>query len=150
MNDRYHIMTQALRQAGYRLTPQRLAICQHLAASREHPTPAAVFAHIRAQYPTISLATVYNTLNVLRELGEIVEIPGGAEGVRYETDPSPHANLICQRCGRITDVPLTGLIELRAVISASTDFDLRGGLRIDGKGLCAACQLLNENEGIHA
>lgn len=145
MNDRYHALTQALQQAGHRLTPQRLAICQHLAASSAHPTPAAVFAHVRTLYPTISLATVYNTLNVLRELGEIVEIPGGAEGVRYETDSSPHANLICQRCGRITDVPLAGLTELRAAIAASTDFDLRG-LRIDGKGLCADCQLLTESE----
>lgn len=149
INDRYQTMTQALRQAGHRLTPQRAAICQYLAASREHPSPAAVFAHIRSRYPTISLATVYNTLNVLRELGEIVEMSGGAEGVRYETDPSPHANLICRRCGRIVDVPLAGLSELRAAIAATTDFDLHG-LRLDGHGLCAACQLSNESEDIHA
>jgi Fur family peroxide stress response transcriptional regulator len=58
----YHHLVEALHKAGHRLTPQRLAICRYLATSREHPTPMAIYYRVREQVPSISLATVYNTL----------------------------------------------------------------------------------------
>ncbi len=137
--DRYQMLTAALQAGGHRLTPQRLAICRHLAASRAHPSPGQVYEQVRREQPAISLATVYNTLEVLRDLGEIIEIPSGTEGVRYETDLSPHANLICVGCGRIVDLPLDCLEVADAAIRAVSDFDLRR-LRVDGFGLCAGCK----------
>ncbi|NOX64097.1 MAG: transcriptional repressor [Chloroflexi bacterium] len=138
-NARYEALSTALKRAGYRLTPQRLAICEYLANSREHPSPAEVYEHVRAQYPTMSRATVYNTLNVLRDLGEIIEIRSGAEGVRYETDLTPHANLICLRCGRIIDFPLDRMDAIRKDMVEAAGFELRG-FRVDGFGLCAECK----------
>jgi Fur family peroxide stress response transcriptional regulator len=137
--DRYQMLIDALQAGGYRLTPQRLAICRHLAASRAHPSPGQVYEQVHREQPAISLATVYNTLEVLRDLGEIIEMPGGAEGVRFETDLSPHANLICMRCGRIVDLPLNCLDMAEAAIREVTDFDLHR-LRVDGFGLCAGCR----------
>ena len=93
----------ALRQAGRRITDQRRAICDYLAATTTHPTPYQVFADLSARYPEMSRATVYNTLNVLRELGAIVEIGFGADHTHYETDTTPHVNLICLRCQTILD-----------------------------------------------
>lgn len=139
LHDRFLMLTSALQSGGYRLTPQRLAICRYLAASREHPSPGQVYEQARNEHPAISLATVYNTLEVLRDLGEIVEIPGGAEGVRYETDLSLHANLICMQCGGIVDLPLDCLSAAETAIRAASDFELRR-LRLDGFGLCSACQ----------
>ena len=138
-NQRYVALITALQHGRHRLTPQRLAICQYLAASREHPSPNHVHEQVRREQPAISLATVYNTLAVLRDLGEIVEIPGGVEGVRYETDLSPHANLICMQCGGILDLPLACLNEAQSAIRAGSDFELRR-LRVDGFGLCPACR----------
>ena len=138
-NARFEAFSAALKRAGYRLTPQRLAICEYLANSREHPSPAEVYDHVRKRYPTMSRATVYNTLNVLRDLGEIIEIRSGAEGVRYETDLTPHANLICLRCGRIIDLPLARLDAIRKDMIEAAGFELRG-FRVDGFGLCAECR----------
>ncbi len=142
---RYDAMTQALHQAGYRLTSQRAAICHYLAASREHPSPGEVYERVRVQFPAVSLATVYNTLTVLRDLGEIIEIPGTAEGLRYETDLDPHINLICLRCGRIRDLPSRSLSAVQDAIQNDSHFDLRG-LRVDGFGLCAACRTAEESD----
>lgn len=136
---RYLNLTNALQQGGYRLTPQRLAICRHLAASREHPSPGQVYESVRDEQPAVSLATVYNTLEILRDLGQIIEIPSGAEGVRYETDLSPHANLICMQCGCIVDLPLDCLSAAEAAIRMVSDFELRR-LRVDGFGRCSACR----------
>ena len=142
---RYDAMTQALHQAGHRLTPQRAAICHYLAISREHPSPGEVYERVRQEFPAVSLATVYNTLLVLRDLGEIIEIPGTAEGLRYETDLNPHINLICLRCGRIRDLPSGSLSAVQDAIQNDSHFDLRG-LRVDGFGRCDACRTAEESD----
>lgn len=135
----YHNLVEALHKAGYRLTPQRLAICRYLATEREHPTPAAVYARVREQVPTISLATVYNTLALLRRLGLITEMGADAGGVRYETDTHPHANLICLECGRVVDAPLPALTDVQAALADQSAFELRS-LRLDAYGLCPDCR----------
>ncbi len=93
----------ALKQAGYRITPQRRIICEYLARTDSHPTPYQVYAEISREHPDISRATVYNTLNTLQELGAIVEIGFGAGHSHYDTNPAPHINLICLRCHKIVD-----------------------------------------------
>lgn len=142
---RYDSRTQALHQTGYRLTPQRAAICRYLATSRGHPSLGEVYERVRVPFPAVSLATVYNTLTVLRDLGEIIEIPGAAEGLRYETYLHPHINLICLRCGRIRDLASDSLAAVQEAMRNDSHFDLRG-LRVDGFGLCDACRFAEESE----
>ncbi|MCO6450149.1 MAG: transcriptional repressor [Caldilineales bacterium] len=133
-------LASTLQDAGHRLTPQRQAICDYLANTRSHPSPADVYEFVRTQYPSISLATVYNTLAVLRDLGEIVEVgPGDTAGVRYETDLTPHANLVCQSCGRIVDVPLTTPHLVSDAQAGAFDFELIN-VRVTGFGLCGVCR----------
>ena len=79
----------ALRAAGYRITPQRVEICRALAESREHPTPQALYRQISAKSPGISQATVYNTLTVLRDLGEVVEVGLGQDRTITSHMPRP-------------------------------------------------------------
>lgn len=97
------IFIDALIGAGYRLTKQRRAVCAYLANTDTHPTPYDVFAEISHSHPEISRATVYNTLNLLKQLGVITEISLGDDHARYETDINPHVNLICLRCHSVTD-----------------------------------------------
>ena len=140
---RYEAMLNALRRADYRLTPQRMAVCHYLAETRSHPTPSEIFHAVKEQFPTISRATVYNTVTVLKELGEIIELPaGGGTGVRYETDITPHVNLTCTRCGRIYDVSLDNLEDILKQINERTDFQLTN-FHIEGYGLCPNCQTSN-------
>lgn len=135
-----HLFTNALKQAGYRLTPQRRAICDYLAATDQHPTPYQVYADLSAQHPEISRATVYNTLKVLERLGAIVEIAIGGDHTHYETNTAPHLNLICLRCHKIFDVPTP--LAFGAVQNAvrETSGFQPVALRLDALGFCAACR----------
>ncbi len=100
---RSDIYINALKQAGRRITEQRRVICDYLARTDTHPTPYQIYDEISLDHPEISRATVYNTLNVLQELGAIVEIGFGAAHTHYDTNPAPHVNLLCLRCHKIVD-----------------------------------------------
>lgn len=132
--------TDALRRAGMRITSQRRAICQYLADTDLHPTPYQVYEAVSQQHPSISLATVYNSLNALRDLGVITEISVGANHTHYETNTEPHVNLICLGCDRVYDyqgeVPLG---TLRTQITAETGFVPVAG-KIEILGFCADCR----------
>ncbi len=140
MSTSSELYLQALRRAGYRITAQRRAVCDYLAATRRHPTPYQVFDELSAAHPDISRATVYNTLNVLQQLGVIVEIALGANHTHYDTDPTPHINLICLRCHNIHDydaqLPLS---QLQEQIERETDFQ-PVSTRVDIVGFCVDCR----------
>jgi len=139
--EKLELYQNAIQRAGLRLTEQRRHICAYLAQTERHPTPYEVYDDLALHHPEISRATVYNTLNTLQELGVIVELSFGANHTHYDTDPTPHANLICLRCHRIVDyhgdLPLASM---RERIVAETGFDARSA-RADLLGLCADCQL---------
>jgi Fur family peroxide stress response transcriptional regulator len=90
-----------LRQVGLRPTPQRLAIVREV-FSRHHPTVAEVYDTVRREFPTIGLATVYNTLHSITERDLVRELPF-ANATRFDVNLNPHANLVCTRCGSIED-----------------------------------------------
>jgi len=96
-----NIFIDALRKANYRITSQRRAICEYLAQTKDHPTPMQAYLEIAEARPDVSRATVYNTLNVLQDIGAIVEITFGGQHTQYETDLTPHLNLICIYCHEI-------------------------------------------------
>src|SRR3990170_7589359 len=99
-------MLKTLRQSGLRLTPQRLAIFQLLTNSKQHPTVQMIYDQLRPQYPSLSLATVYNTLDMLVQLG-LVNALGSAsdDAVHYDADTHPHVNLACVNCHKVIDLP---------------------------------------------
>ena len=86
-----------LRQAGLRVTPQRLAVAREV-MNRQHPTAAEVYDAVRGQFPTMGLATVYATLNTMSRCGLVKPLPF-ADAVRFDANVSPHANLICATLG---------------------------------------------------
>jgi Fur family peroxide stress response transcriptional regulator len=138
------VYLNALRQAGHRITEQRRLICEYLAQSRSHPTPYQVYADLVERNPEISRATVYNTLNVLRELGAVLEIGVGTEHTHYDTDTTPHINLICLRCHTITDYALQdggplSAPQVQRHVAASTGFQ-PAAVKIEVFGFCAACR----------
>ncbi len=139
MTQRAEELKAALRTGGHRLTPQRMAICEVLAASGEHPTPYVVHQEVRQRFPTVSLATVYNTLNALRDMGEIVAIGLGRDKTHYEPNMDPHANLICLECGRILDFEDIPVDYLREVLESRSGFAVKN-TRIDVFGICQDCQ----------
>ncbi len=127
-----------LREAGLRVTPQRLAVAQAV-LMRQHPTAAEIFDEVHQQFPTMGLATVYATLNTMSRRGLLAPV-AFANAVRYDANVRPHANLICTVCGSITDFDGCEdvLAELRTRTASVAGFSFAAG-RLDLHGTCAIC-----------
>lgn len=92
------------REHRMRITPQRILILRYLLDNRSHPTAEDIYRAVCRTYPNISLATVYNTLNMLVELGEIRELPGTNASKRFDPNLHSHDHALCEVCGRLFDV----------------------------------------------
>lgn len=133
-------LIDALQRAGHRITPQRRAICHYVATVAGHPTPSEVYAGVSAVTPTISRATVYNTINALAAAGALLQIDLGDEHTHYETNLAPHINLVCRRCRQVTDHEMTELSgEIMAALEHAVHF-APSTVHVQVFGLCAACQ----------
>ncbi len=133
-------LTHTLQQAGMRLTPQRMAICKLLVETEEHPTAAAIYEQVKAQFPSLSLATVYNTLDTLVSLGAVNVLGhAGDDHVHYDADMEPHVNLACVRCHKIVDIPSEHVHHLDSEITQASGYKLLGA-RVLYYGLCPDCQ----------
>lgn len=134
------VLTTALQNAGMRVTPQRVAICELLASSHEHPTAAMIYDALKPQFTSLSLATVYNTLETLVGLG-VVNVLGhaGDDKVHYDADTEPHVNLACISCSRIIDIPSEHVTHLDEEITVASGYKLLGA-RVLYYGLCPDCQ----------
>ena len=133
-------MVAKLRAQDLRITPQRLAILRILAASEGHPSIEEIFDRMKVDFPTMSLATVYKTMTLLKELGEVLEL-GFPEGVnRYDGNkPYPHPHVICLKCKKIMDPELGNLQHLAKAAGQQTGFRILNH-RLDFFGLCPECQ----------
>ena len=129
-----------LRDLNFRITPQRVAILRIFLNSQDHPSVEQVYAQVKADFPSTSLATVYKTVNLLKEVGEILEIGFADGGNRYDGNkPYPHPHLICTKCKKIMD-PVVSLID-----QITSDLEQTSGYRIVSHqieffGICPACQ----------
>jgi Fur family peroxide stress response transcriptional regulator len=133
---------EALRNKGYKATPQRIAICRIALHSREHPTAQSIYNDVKKVHPTVSLATVYKTLQVLRDLGLIQELNLPQVQARFDPCLKPHVNLICQQCGKIEDLDDPTAREISGRVSTATKFK-PNGQRIDVYGICQKCSKVN-------
>ena len=89
-------MISKLREREYRITPQRLAILKILAVSEGHPSVEKIYSQVKKDFPTTSLATIYKTLIVMKEIGEVLELGFSDDSNRYDGNkPNPHPHLIC-------------------------------------------------------
>jgi Fur family transcriptional regulator, peroxide stress response regulator len=100
---RYLAMLAKIKQRSGRITSHRMALLRLIAASEGHPSAGQLYERLRIQFPTVSPATIYKTLALLKEEGEVLEIDLRSDS-RYDGNkPYPHPHLICTRCNRIID-----------------------------------------------
>ena len=133
-------MLSRLKSEDFRITPQRLLVIRILAESKGHPTVEQIYEEVRAEFPTTSLATVYKTISLLKEVNEILELgfPDGSN--RYDGNkPFPHPHVICTKCKKITDPDLINLDDLSEKMSRKTGYRIFSH-RLDFFGLCPDCQ----------
>jgi len=133
-------MLASLRASGLKLTPQRLAIVRELAADPTHPTAQELFERLRPALPTMSFATVYNTLDALAAAGLCAALSLSPGPSRFDPNMRPHHHVVCDRCGLVRDVPCEGK-PLEAAGSAggiAPGFEVRS-VELIYRGLCAGC-----------
>ena len=104
MNDRTR--SEELRKLGLVPTIQRLAILNYLDKHRTHPTAEEVYDAVRDRFPSLSRATVYNSLDALKRAGAILELTIAREAARYDAYASPHPHFLCRSCRTLHDVDL--------------------------------------------
>ena len=132
-------MLKVLREKGCRLTPQRLALLKIIASSEGHPSVEQMYDLLKPVFPTTSLATIYKTLSLLKEMGEVVEL-NFALGSRYDGNkPYPHPHVIFTNCGRIIDPEFTGLADISSEMAQKTGYHITHH-QVNFFGRCPQCQ----------
>jgi Fur family iron response transcriptional regulator len=97
---------QALKQSGINPTAQRIAICRYVLCEADHPTAEEVKHWVDQNFPKLSLATVYNTLKILVEVGLLHEVRlPNSDSVRYDHNVEPHHHFLDDRTGELVDIP---------------------------------------------
>ncbi|MGB9873173.1 MAG: Fur family transcriptional regulator [Anaerolineae bacterium] len=139
LQERITTVIHRLRNRGYRFTPQRMAIVRAVLESQDHPSAEEIYQQVSAVFPMISLATVYKTLEVLRDIGEVEEL--SVEGrTRYDGNPRPHVHLVCKKCHSVTDWDEAIAFPLPEETIAASGFQPHQ-YRLEVYGLCPRCRV---------
>jgi len=138
---RFDELITALKERHFRLTPQRVDLVRLIAASQGHPSALQLYAQMKDRFPTMSPATVYKTLALLKDIDQVLEIDLPDDRHYDGNRPGPHAHLICTQCSRIVD----GDLELKLDPSKVRRLEKASGYRIVRPqvtfyGLCPKCK----------
>lgn len=120
------------------LTKQREVVLQVISNSDNHLTANEVFDEAKRLLPTISFATVYNSLRYLKDAGHIAEIQFGNGASRFDKMTSRHDHAICVKCGKLVDMELELPAELVEIAEKFSKFKLES-IELTLRGLCPNC-----------
>ena len=128
----------ALREAGVRVTPQRLAIFEAVARAGGHPDVETIFGAVRRRLPTVSLDTVYRTLHLFAEVGLLSLVGQSGERTRFDTNTRPHHHFVCTCCGAMQDFE-AGDYDGLGLPSAAAGLGRVQSAHVELRGLCSRC-----------
>lgn len=128
-----------LKESGVRITPQRHAVLEFLLTSMTHPTADEIYKALEANFPNMSVATVYNNLRVLKEAGLVHELTYGDNSSRFDCNMEDHYHIKCTSCGKIVDFDYPMLDEVESLAEQVTGFDVSHH-RMELYGTCKKCQ----------
>ncbi len=110
-----------MRSSGHRVTPQRVAIVREFIGRCDHPSAEALYTSIQDDFPMMAMSTVYNTLSLLAEMGEAVEVSPATPETRFDPDTGDHCHLTCLSCGKIVDLPLEACAHAHDFVGAAEE-----------------------------
>jgi Fe2+ or Zn2+ uptake regulation protein len=141
-------LTELFRARGLKVTPQRQCIFRALDGNTQHPTAEGIYERVIAEMPTVSLRTVYQTLNDLSAMGEISQIDLGTGSARFDPNLEAHQHLVCDGCGTVVDVP-GDFAELRVPQGHSHGFVV-SRTEVVFRGRCPDCRTAAPGAGQRA
>ena len=128
-----------LKRHSLKVTPQRVAIMEYLMNSHSHPTAEMIFNDLIKIYPSMSLATVYKTLDTLKNEALVLEINMGESSNRYDSNTAPHAHFMCFGCTSVMDIKIPSILE-KIDSEVSEDYNVRVlGKNMFFYGYCQSC-----------
>lgn len=130
---------KALRTHGLKITPQRIAILKILQGNKTHPSAEEIFRKVTQNHPNISFTTIYNTLDVLKQTGQIRELNIDKSRKHFDPDLSAHNHLICESCNKIFDIFEDFSTSMNIPASITDNFQITGQ-EILFYGICKKCQ----------
>ena len=122
-----------------KMTPQRMAIMKYLDGNVMHPSASDIYGALHDQFPTMSLATVYNTMDTLKEQGMVTELSIDPVKKRFDPNTEPHHHLICTKCKKIVDIFIQFPLQLSE--EEKYGFEIIGN-HVDFYGICKDCALI--------
>jgi len=137
--------TTACREAGAKLTHQRLEIFREVAQTGTHPDAEMVYQGVRQRMPTVSLDTVYRTLWWLKDLGLIHTLGTSRERTRFDANLDNHHHFICTVCGRTQDFYSKKFDQLK-MEKLVKDIGQAEAIQVEIKGICSTCAASKRSE----
>ncbi len=129
---------------NYHNTAQRAAILEYLKNNKHHPNATDIYNNVSKKLSTISVTTIYNTIDVLKKEGLIQELAvRNHGGKRFDYNIVPHDHLICNVCGKIIDVEVNIDHPLMLDEKQKNGFDVRE-TRIKFYGICPDCKEMDD------
>lgn len=137
-DDKLQVAIETLKKSGVRITPQRHAVLEYLLTSMSHPTADEIYKALEHKFPNMSVATVYNNLRILREIGLVRELTYGDDSSRFDSNMKEHYHIICEECGKIVDFHYPTLDEIEALAEKVSGFEISHH-RMELYGKCKEC-----------
>lgn len=137
-DDKLQSAIDTLKKSGVRITPQRHAVLEYLLTSLSHPTADDIYKALEGKFPNMSVATVYNNLRILREIGLVRELTYGDDSSRFDGNVNDHYHIICEDCGKIVDFHYPTLDEIESLAEKVSGFEISHH-RMELYGKCKDC-----------
>lgn len=131
-------LASVLKEKGIQVTPQRLAIFEQLKLRKDHPSAEMIFKELKDEFPSLTLATVYNTLEKLRASSLCIEVNPLHSSTRYDGNSAAHQHAVCIDCQRVVDVH-DASVSIEPPEWLSKEFTL-GNQSVIFYGVCKECE----------
>lgn len=132
-------LAEILKTKKLKVTPQRLAIYKVLYETTAHPTAEDIYNALKQTHPTMSLATVYKTLDALKKADLATELNVGDDSSRYDATVKSHPHMICLSCNKVMDLETDSLVKFKNAIQEETEFDIVSE-KVYFYGTCKTCK----------
>jgi len=138
MENKLEVAIETLKKSGVRITPQRHAVLEYLLTASTHPTADEIYRALEDKFPNMSVATVYNNLRILKDLGLVRELTYGDDSSRFDSNMGEHYHIICEDCGKIVDFHYPTLDEIESLAQKVSGFEISHH-RMELYGKCEKC-----------